>query len=57
MTRQRFDHSQCDHPSTKAGRAGCRKKMRDAALGETAAAKAATNRHHGWCGTGRECAR
>ncbi|MGW1398474.1 hypothetical protein ACWCRF_07280 [Streptomyces sp. NPDC002405] len=35
MTKTRFDHSQCEHPSTKAGRAGCRKKMRDAAMGKT----------------------
>jgi hypothetical protein len=31
MTRQRFDHSQCQHPKTKAGRAGCRKAHRAAA--------------------------
>ncbi|MFB7323812.1 hypothetical protein [Streptomyces sp. NPDC056190] len=34
MTRQRFDHSQCDHEKTKAGRAGCRKAMRAAATAE-----------------------
>lgn len=37
MTRQHFDHSNCEHPSTKAGRAACRKTMRAEALGETAA--------------------
>ncbi|MFF3879344.1 hypothetical protein [Streptomyces sp. NPDC001978] len=41
MTKTRFSHATCSHPSTKAGRAGCRKQMRDAALGETAV-KAAT---------------
>lgn len=28
MTRQHFDHSNCDHEKTKAGRAKCRKDMR-----------------------------
>lgn len=37
MTRERFSHAACTHPSTKAGRAGCRKAMRAAALGESAA--------------------
>lgn len=43
MTRERFSHAACTHPSTKAGRAGCRKAMRDAAMGKTteSAAKAA----------------
>lgn len=43
MTRERFSHAECAHPSTKAGRAGCRKQMRDAAMGKTteSAAKAA----------------
>jgi hypothetical protein len=26
----RLDHSTCDHPRTKAGRAACRKAMREA---------------------------
>lgn len=43
MTRERFSHAACQHPSTKAGRAACRKQMRDAAMGKTeSAAKAAT---------------
>lgn len=37
MTRQRFDHSNCEHASTKAGRAACRKKMRGDAVAESAA--------------------
>ncbi|MCX5524148.1 hypothetical protein OG342_14925 [Streptomyces bobili] len=37
MTRQHFDHSNCAHEKTKAGRAACRKTMRAEALGETAA--------------------
>ncbi|MCX5605882.1 hypothetical protein ACIHFB_06835 [Streptomyces sp. NPDC051963] len=37
MTRQHFDHSNCEHASTKAGRAACRKQMRADALGESAA--------------------
>ncbi|WP_405860139.1 hypothetical protein OG407_20915 [Streptomyces sp. NBC_01515] len=37
MTRQHFDHSNCEHASTKAGRAACRKTMRAEALGESAA--------------------
>ncbi|MEU2434024.1 hypothetical protein ABZ611_31835 [Streptomyces sp. NPDC007861] len=41
MTKPRFSHAACSHPSTKAGRAGCRKAMRAAALGETAEQKAA----------------
>ncbi|MFI6061200.1 hypothetical protein [Streptomyces sp. NPDC051286] len=43
MTKARFSHAACEHPSTKAGRAGCRKAMRDAAMGKTteSAAKAA----------------
>lgn len=43
MTRERFSHAACTHPSTKAGRAGCRKAMRDAAMGKTteSAARAA----------------
>lgn len=43
MTRERFSHAACTHPSTKAGRAACRKQMRDAAMGKTteSAAKAA----------------
>ncbi|MFF1295119.1 MULTISPECIES: hypothetical protein [unclassified Streptomyces] len=42
MTRQHFDHSQCSHDKTKAGRAACRKTMRAEALGETTDQKAAT---------------
>ncbi|MCM1946400.1 hypothetical protein NC315_13575 [Streptomyces sp. G2] len=42
MPRQHFDHSNCDHDKTKAGRAKCRKDMRaeavDAAQAPTDAA-------------------
>lgn len=36
MTKTRFSHAQCEHPSTKAARAKCRKEMRAAATGEVA---------------------
>lgn len=41
MTRERFSHAACQHPSTKAGRAACRKALR-AAAEPAAPAKAAT---------------
>ncbi|WP_328729275.1 hypothetical protein [Streptomyces griseoaurantiacus] len=31
MTKSRFDHSNCQHEKTKAGRAACRKALRAAA--------------------------
>ena len=37
MTRSRFDHSNCAHEKSKAGRAACRKALRAAAAPETAA--------------------
>ncbi|MFE2646069.1 hypothetical protein ACFXDO_26390 [Streptomyces nigra] len=36
MTKTRFSHAACEHPSTKAARAKCRKEMRAAATGEVA---------------------
>lgn len=35
MTRTTFDHSNCEHPRTKTGRAKCRLDMRAAALAES----------------------
>ncbi|MFF4869870.1 hypothetical protein [Streptomyces sp. NPDC000961] len=40
MTRQHFDHSNCDHEKTKAGRAKCRKEMRADAVSEAKPAPA-----------------
>ncbi|MFC8464782.1 hypothetical protein [Streptomyces sp. NPDC057250] len=35
MTKIRLDHSNCEHPRTKAGRAKCRNDLREAALAES----------------------
>lgn len=43
MTKTRFSHAACQHPSTKAGRAACRKALRAAAAPQTeSASKPAT---------------
>ncbi|GAA0671549.1 hypothetical protein GCM10009535_59090 [Streptomyces thermocarboxydovorans] len=36
MTKTRFSHAQCEHPSTKAARAKCRKEMRGEAVAASA---------------------
>ncbi|MDH2394087.1 hypothetical protein QCN29_36200 [Streptomyces sp. HNM0663] len=36
MTKTRFSHAQCEHPSTKAARAKCRKEMRGEAVASAA---------------------
>ncbi|MEU9067339.1 hypothetical protein AB0D60_10670 [Streptomyces sp. NPDC048306] len=38
MTKTRFSHAACDHASTKAARAKCRKEMRGEAVASTVAA-------------------
>ncbi|MEU2114841.1 hypothetical protein ABZ567_04115 [Streptomyces sp. NPDC016459] len=35
MTKIRLDHSNCEHPKTKAGRAKCRKDLRESAVAAT----------------------